>query len=186
MSNIIDTVVVFRILRKLTTPFNKTDAFKNGVIDKNGKVLIPSRERSSKQNQSFTYLDRLVFNLKKTLGKVPGGKSQIASYAAALALLKEHIEAEKNDETAVHLIERLNDQGLMPASDYDLSTKEGFMQAWEDAIDEAMTAGGGFNPSTTNADANASGLAGPTGPNPLGKKKKKKKDLTKILDRRIV
>jgi hypothetical protein len=185
MSNIVDTIVVFRILRKLTTPFTKTDAFKTGVIDKDGKVLIQAKDRNSQQNKAFTYLDRLVFNLKKTLGKVPGGKSQIASYAAALALLKEHVEVEKNDETAVHLIERLKQQDLMPASQYDLSTKEGFLLAWEDAVDEAMTAGGGFNPSTTNADANASGLAGPTGPNPLGKKKKKK-DLSKILNRRIV
>jgi hypothetical protein len=33
-----------------------------------------------------------VFNLKKLIEKVPFGKSQLASYAVALALLKEHFE----------------------------------------------------------------------------------------------
>ena len=183
MSNIVDTVVVFRILRKLTKPFDQTDAFKTGVIDKNGKVLVAAKDRDSKQNAAYTILDRLVFNLKKVLAKVPGGKSKFATYAAALMLLKEFVENEKNEETAQHLIERLHEHGFVPASEYDLTTKEGFQQAWEDAIDEAMTAGGGLSPMTTNTQANASGLAGPTGP---VKKKKKKKDLTKILNRRMV
>ena len=31
VNNVVDTVIIFRILRKLTTPFNKTAAFKAGV-----------------------------------------------------------------------------------------------------------------------------------------------------------
>ena len=36
---IIDTLIVFRILKMLTTPFNKQQAFKLGFIDKNGKRI---------------------------------------------------------------------------------------------------------------------------------------------------
>ena len=33
----------------------------------------------------------MVFNIKKLIEKVPGGKSRLASYAAALFLIKEHV-----------------------------------------------------------------------------------------------
>ena len=33
-----------------------------------------------------------MFNLKRLLGAVPGGRTRIASYAAALALLREHYD----------------------------------------------------------------------------------------------
>ena len=39
MANLVDTIIIFRILRKLTTPWEKTAAFKTGLIDKNGKVV---------------------------------------------------------------------------------------------------------------------------------------------------
>ena len=35
---------------------------------------------------------RLVFNIKKLINKVPGGKSKIASYATALFLVKEKLD----------------------------------------------------------------------------------------------
>jgi hypothetical protein len=37
-------------------------------------------------------------NLKKLLGKLPGGKSAIASYAAALLLLREYNKKEVNED----------------------------------------------------------------------------------------
>ena len=33
-----------------------------------------------------------MFNIKKLIEKVPGGKSRVASYAAALFLIKEHVK----------------------------------------------------------------------------------------------
>jgi len=40
---------VYQFLKKLVTPFNKTDAFKLGIIDETGKILTESdRERLSK------------------------------------------------------------------------------------------------------------------------------------------
>jgi len=180
--SVVDTVMVFRILRKLTMPYNKWDAFKTGVMDKNGKILVKANKRDKKQKDSFNLLDRMVWNLKRLLGKIPGGQMQIASYVAALALIKEYVEDNANAETAEYLFERMDEHNYV--TNYDLTTKEGYWGAMCDSMEEAMTAGqpGALSPTTTNAQANASGLAGPTGPT----KKKKRKDLTKILDRYTV
>ena len=49
----------------------------------------------------------MVFNIKRLLGKVPGGKSTIASYAAALYLIKEHtgMSEEKIEEVLSKALE---------------------------------------------------------------------------------
>ena len=88
----IDAFITFRFLKLLVTPFNKTEAFKLGIIDERGKVLrkYKTLERIE-ERQAYTILHRLVFNVKKLIEKVPGGKSRLASYAAALFLIKEHV-----------------------------------------------------------------------------------------------
>ena len=85
-----DLYFLFSFLKRLTTPFEKTKAYQLGIIDKNGKNLIKKRDfENQEQKDAYTMMDTLIFNLKKLLGKVPGGKSRIASYAAALLLLRE-------------------------------------------------------------------------------------------------
>ena len=88
----IDAFITFRFLKLLVTPFNKTEAYRLGIIDERGKVLrkYKSLERME-ERQAYTILHRLVFNVKKLIEKVPGGKSRLASYAAALFLIKEHV-----------------------------------------------------------------------------------------------
>lgn len=86
-----DAVYAFRFLKLLTTPWEKTDAYKEGVIDENGKLLLKGRQRiNTKQNDAYTVFHRLVFNLKRILEKLPFGKTRLASYAAALYLIKEN------------------------------------------------------------------------------------------------
>ena len=89
----IDAFITFRFLKLLVTPFNKTEAFKLGIIDERGKVLrkYKTLEKIEERN-SYTILHRLVFNIKKLIEKLPGGKSRLASYAAALFLIKEHVK----------------------------------------------------------------------------------------------
>ena len=90
MSSVIDLYLAYRFLKNLVLPFEKWEAYKTGVIDKNGAILIPKNKRNSQQNYSLGYFDVIGMNLKKLLGKLPGGQSAIASYAAALLLLKEY------------------------------------------------------------------------------------------------
>ena len=103
MGRAIDLFVTYRFLRLLTTPFEKTDAFKLGIIDKNGnrikkpKSTQPAVElATSELKNAYTILHKLVFNIKKIFAKVPGLRTKVGTYAAALFLLKdtfkEHIE----------------------------------------------------------------------------------------------
>jgi hypothetical protein len=90
--------LAYRFLKNLVLPFEKWEAYKTGVIDKDGAILIPKKNRTPDQRDSFGYFDLIGMNLKKLLGKLPGGKSAIASYAAALLLLKEYNKKEVKED----------------------------------------------------------------------------------------
>lgn len=101
MANLVDLYVVYRILRKLTTPFEKWPAYKTGVIDAEGNIIkSPSERNTQDERDSLNTLDVLILNLRKLLAKVPGGKSKFATYAAALFLIKEekNLTAENLEE----------------------------------------------------------------------------------------
>ena len=120
-STAIDAFITFRFLKLLVTPFNKTEAFKLGIIDERGKVLIKYRKLERiEQRQAYTILHRLVFNVKKLIEKLPGGKTRLASYAAALFLIREHVR-EYHDSDGV-LLEKefykyLKDNNLIQEND---------------------------------------------------------------------
>lgn len=92
-----DLVYTFRFLKLLVTKFENTEAYKLGIIDATGKrdksVEIDSSEKAS----AYTPFHKLVFNIKKVLAKIPGGSSTLASYAAALYLLKEQYGVSEKD-----------------------------------------------------------------------------------------
>ena len=87
----VDLFVVYRFLKLLLTPWEKQEAYKLGIIDKNGKALKKARDLGTETERSaFTLLHRLVFNCKRIMGKIPFVRSQLGTYATALFLLKEH------------------------------------------------------------------------------------------------
>ena len=88
-SGVVDLFLVYQFLRRLATPFKKWPAYQSGVINDVGEVIVKPKERDQKQNQSFKIFDLMILKLKRLLGKIPGGKTRIASYAAALYLIKE-------------------------------------------------------------------------------------------------
>ena len=89
LSKSADLVYTLRFLRLLTTPWEETNAFKLGLIDDQGKKL--KKASTSEEKDAYNTFHRLVFNIKKLINKVPGGKTKIASYASALYLIKEHL-----------------------------------------------------------------------------------------------
>jgi hypothetical protein len=90
MANLVDIYIVYRVLRKLSTPFTEWPAFAAGVIDAEGNILKKSKDRRTVDEiDSFTPLDVMVLKLKRLLAKVPGGQTKFATYAAALLLIKE-------------------------------------------------------------------------------------------------
>lgn len=84
-----DLYYSFRFVKLLTTPWEETDAYKLGIIDENGKRNKAVKLDNDEKKSAYTTFIRLVFNIKRLLEKVPGGQSTLASYAAALFLLKE-------------------------------------------------------------------------------------------------
>ena len=81
---------IYKFLRILTQPFNETDAFKLGIIDEKGKILKKHKKlKTTEEKDSYTLMHRLVWKLKRLMEKIPFGKSRLASYAAALWLIKE-------------------------------------------------------------------------------------------------
>ena len=95
---------VYQFLKKLVTPFEKTDAFKLGIIDEKGKILKRRRDlETSEEKDAYNLSDTLIWNIKKLMGKIPGGKSRLASYAAALYLIKEQSDGYKITEEELEL-----------------------------------------------------------------------------------
>ena len=104
-SRLIDTLITYRIIKLLVTPFERQEAFKYGIIDKDGKVLkkYTSLQKREEKN-AYTQLHRFVFNLKRILKKVGLG-GRLGSFAVALGLLlrenKEYVPHKKLIESTI-------------------------------------------------------------------------------------
>ena len=88
VSRTADIFYAFKFLKTLVTPWEKTKAFELGLIDDNGKVL--KKAKTPEEKDSYTVFNRLVFNIKRLMNKLPFGKMKLATYATALFLIKEH------------------------------------------------------------------------------------------------
>ena len=108
MGRAIDLFVTYRFIKLLVTPFEKTPAYKLGIIDKAGNRIMPPpiagiRQtkpeplRTSEEKSAYTVLHKLVFNIKKLFGKVPGLRTKLGTYAAALFLLKDTFKESVDD-----------------------------------------------------------------------------------------
>ena len=95
MGRAIDLFVTYRFIKLLVTPFEKQEAYKLGIIDAKGnRVKIAGTNKATilrtvKEKNSYTVLHKLVFNIKKIFEKVPGLRTKLGTYAAALFLLKD-------------------------------------------------------------------------------------------------
>ena len=106
MGRAIDLFVTYRFIKLLVTPFDKSPAYKLGIIDKDGNRTKeevegrlhpqPTQLKTAEQKAAYTVLHKLVFNIKKIFAKVPGLRTKLGTYASALYLLKdtfkEHVE----------------------------------------------------------------------------------------------
>ena len=108
MGRAIDLFVTYRFIKLLVTPFEKTEAFKLGIVDEKGNRVLPPpiagvRQtrpeplRTSEEKNAYTILHKLVFNIKKIFEKVPGLRTKLGTYAAALFLLKDTFKESVDD-----------------------------------------------------------------------------------------
>ena len=108
MGRAVDLFVTYRFIKLLTTPFEKTNAYKLGIIDAKGNRIMPPPKggvrqtrpeplRTTEEKNSYTILHKLVFNIKKIFEKVPGLRTKLGTYAAALFLLKDTFKESVDD-----------------------------------------------------------------------------------------
>jgi len=101
-----DLVYTFRFLTLLVTPFEKTEAYKKGIIDEKGKrrkdYSVSTMQGRQDLKDYYTPFHRLVFNIKRL---IPAGR--IGTYAAALYLIKEKFGVSENK-----LVEGLKKAGV--------------------------------------------------------------------------
>jgi hypothetical protein len=155
MANLVDNLIAFRILSGLVTPFDKTKAFEHGVINANGDIIVKEKDRNTKQKASYDMLDRLIFSLKRLLGKIPGGKSKISSLAAAYYLVKEAYESNTtlNEHRAKNLISLANNSVVLAEEQLIV---ENFLNVIEEMGSGAVN---GSNGVSTNSIANKAGTS---------------------------
>jgi hypothetical protein len=120
---VVDLFLVYSFIRKLVTPFDKWPAYEQGIIDDKGQILIKRKNFLKKaQRDAFGIFDLMILNLKKILAKVPGGQSKLASYAAALFLIREWqhfsddslLTEEVNDDIIEESLKRFECEYLNP------------------------------------------------------------------------
>ena len=106
MGRAIDLFVTYRFIKLLVTPFDKMPAFKLGIIDKDGARVMektvsrgmqPTELIGDEMRSAYTVLHKLVFNIKKIFQKVPGLRTKLGTYAAALFLLKDTFKESVDD-----------------------------------------------------------------------------------------
>ena len=127
MGRVIDALVAYRVLKILVTPFKRTKAFKLGIIDEKGKVLIKNKDfkkafpsnKMQEARKAYTLLIRFVFNLKRLLGKV-GIRGPLGSAAAAaVAFFRE--EKDYNPVIEKEIYKYIKEQGF----EYDINEDYG-------------------------------------------------------------
>ena len=127
MGRVIDALIAYRLLKLLVTPFNKTKAYKMGIIDEKGKVLIKKNQFNKKipvnqraeAKKAYTLLIRFVFNLKRLLSKV-GIRGPLGSAAAAaIAFFRE--EKDYNPVIEKEIYKYIREQGF----EYDINEDYG-------------------------------------------------------------
>ncbi len=175
MSQLIDNAIALRIVSMLVKPFTETDAYALGIIDANGKNLIPSSQLTTyEQRDAYNYLTRLVFNIKKIINKLPGGESKIRNLAAAMLLIRECAATDSQMADAALLekvLTRLNDGTVFVEDELLVSKVLGEDMAVNSGAGTGNATGGtvgGFS----QGPLATGGVAGIDPP--LGKKRKKK------------
>ena len=148
------------------------------MVNTNLIVRVLRRMASNVQMESVeSDLDRLVFEIKHA--------SNPFHYMSAIRTLREYVIQKTNEETYNSLIERLTDHDMIwpTIKNQNLSTYDGFMDAVEEVLEmfSGAAIGGAFDGAQSNANANATGMAAPNSPS----KKKKRKTIDSILNKRF-
>jgi hypothetical protein len=96
MNQLLDRQYALKILKMLSTDFKNMDAYKQGIIDKDGNVLKKSYQlKTQAEKKAYTYLDRLVVILKKVMKQHEkrGDFNLTKALSPALWLVREQLDS---------------------------------------------------------------------------------------------
>ena len=98
VSSLASNILVYRMIRLLSSKYNTWSYFDDGIIDEDGKIINKSKATS--------YL-KFVINIKKLISFHPMGKLKLSSLPLALSLIKESTdEININEELMLELLEK--------------------------------------------------------------------------------
>ena len=162
LNKIIPAFTAYKFLKTLIQPYTAFEAYKLGIIDKNGNFKKKVSElRSAKEKRAASVFIRIIINLKKLIEKIPSPaiRQKLRNVQTSLFMIKEEVKEVGGDPDEIETI-------------FYEYVKEVNPELYEEI---ANSMGGNFaDPQVGTANPN---LAGPT--MPLGfvrRKKKKKKD----------
>lgn len=128
------------------------------MTDNNAIEVFRTLHRFSVINEHIeaqSSFDRVIQNIKLTRGAVR---------VSLLRVFHEMCVERTNKETTKLIFERLVESGMIPNIQHDLSSYDGFMTAVEEELVREMASGASFGGAMSgagsNADINATGMAG--------------------------
>lgn len=138
IGKILDNIIALRLIYLLVTPFDKTPAFKLGLIDAEGNTL--KKAVTKDETAAMTYLHKIVFNIKRLIGKIPGGNSRIATLTSAYLLTRESVEMRLSEQESTQFFTENFDRFFnMPFEEREL-VEDAFDYLTEDAAANATGA----------------------------------------------
>ena len=101
-----DLVYTFRFIRMLVLKWPEWDAYKQGIIDDNGKRVKSVKLDTQEKKNAWTPFIRLCANIKRLISKIPGGGSRLGGFVSALCLIKEN--GNLNDKDIKKILESVD------------------------------------------------------------------------------
>jgi len=92
-----DLVYTFRFIKMLVLKWPEWDAYKEGIIDDNGKRIKSVKIDTQAKKNAWTPFIRLCANIKRLVSKIPGGGSRLGGFVSALYLIKENGKLKDKD-----------------------------------------------------------------------------------------
>jgi hypothetical protein len=127
MSQLVDNLIAFRVLSMLVTPFEKTKAYKLGLIDQNGSPQKKIKDMTYTEKDAYTMLHRLTFRLRKIMQKIPLLNTKIGNLAAAYFLVKECLDNNKSstnlEEQYIDLLTKIQKEDILLVDEHLLVEK---------------------------------------------------------------
>lgn len=100
-----DLTYTFRFIRMLVLDWKEWDAYKEGIINAEGKRNRNIKIDNDAKKDAYTPFIRLCANVKRLVANLPGGSSKLGSFASALYLIKEHYKL--NDKQIESITKKL-------------------------------------------------------------------------------